>query len=158
MEILTVVHDSWVPILHVILFLMSYFCRYSNTISFSEEDPSYAAFHDEEWGVPIHDDKYVMREFTYISFPICQSWSIYLPFFTCSKLFELLSLSVALAELTWPTILSKRNIFRYISISTLCYISLLIAIYFRNSIYVNIFLSVNLLQGSLLEFWSNIRF
>ncbi|CAO2813548.1 unnamed protein product [Amaranthus hypochondriacus] len=48
-------------------------------------DPSYAAFHDEEWGVPIHDD---------------------------NKLFELLSLSVALAELTWPTILSKRNIFR----------------------------------------------
>jgi len=21
-------------------------------------DPSYAAFHDEEWGVPVHDDKY----------------------------------------------------------------------------------------------------
>lgn len=49
------------------------------------EDPSYAAFHDEEWGVPVHDD---------------------------CKLFELLSLSVALAELTWPTILSKRSIFR----------------------------------------------
>ncbi|XP_077222922.1 uncharacterized protein LOC143856556 [Tasmannia lanceolata] len=48
-------------------------------------DPSYAAFHDEEWGVPVHDDK---------------------------KLFELLVLSGALAELTWPTILSKRHIFR----------------------------------------------
>lgn len=48
-------------------------------------DPSYAAFHDEEWGVPIHDD---------------------------NKLFELLSFCVALAELTWPTILNKRNIFR----------------------------------------------
>uniref|UniRef100_A0A0A9DFM8 DNA-3-methyladenine glycosylase I n=1 Tax=Arundo donax TaxID=35708 RepID=A0A0A9DFM8_ARUDO len=48
-------------------------------------DPCYAAFHDEEWGVPVHDDK---------------------------KLFELLVLSGALAELTWPTILSKRPIFR----------------------------------------------
>ncbi|KAM3269016.1 putative GMP synthase [Capsicum chacoense] len=48
-------------------------------------DPSYAAFHDEEWGVPVHDDK---------------------------KLFELLSLCTALAELSWPAILSKRHLFR----------------------------------------------
>lgn len=48
-------------------------------------DPSYATFHDEEWGVPVNDDK---------------------------KLFELLSLSGALAELTWPLILNKRHIFR----------------------------------------------
>lgn len=48
-------------------------------------DPCYAAFHDKEWGVPVHDDK---------------------------GLFELLVLSGALAELTWPTILSKRHIFR----------------------------------------------
>ncbi|KAM0883410.1 hypothetical protein ACQ4PT_031643 [Festuca glaucescens] len=48
-------------------------------------DPCYVAFHDEEWGVPVHDDK---------------------------KLFELLVLSGALAELTWPTILNKRSIFR----------------------------------------------
>ncbi|KAL6903653.1 hypothetical protein ACP4OV_004466 [Aristida adscensionis] len=48
-------------------------------------DPCYAAFHDEEWGVPVHDDK---------------------------KLFELLVLSGALAELTWPAILNKRSIFR----------------------------------------------
>lgn len=48
-------------------------------------DPSYANFHDEEWGVPLHDD---------------------------DKLFELLSLAVALAELTWPTILNRRNLFR----------------------------------------------
>ncbi|KNA24710.1 hypothetical protein SOVF_012880 isoform A [Spinacia oleracea] len=48
-------------------------------------DPSYATFHDEEWGVPVHDD---------------------------NKLFELLSLSVALAELAWPTIMIKRNTFR----------------------------------------------
>ncbi|XVF74854.1 hypothetical protein PTKIN_Ptkin13bG0144200 [Pterospermum kingtungense] len=40
---------------------------------------------NSEWGVPVHDDK---------------------------KLFELLSLSGALAELTWPTILSKRHMFR----------------------------------------------
>ncbi|KAL8153291.1 hypothetical protein V2J09_011051 [Rumex salicifolius] len=45
----------------------------------------YATFHDEEWGVPVHDDR---------------------------KLFELLSLSGALAELTWPVILNKRAIFR----------------------------------------------
>ncbi|KAH7546176.1 uncharacterized protein LOC107426861 [Ziziphus jujuba] len=48
-------------------------------------DPCYAAFHDEEWGVPVHDDK---------------------------KLFELLVLSGALSELAWPAILSKRHIFR----------------------------------------------
>ncbi|CAN6459288.1 unnamed protein product [Victoria cruziana] len=48
-------------------------------------DPCYVTFHDEEWGIPVHDDK---------------------------KLFELLSLSGALAELTWPAILSKRHIFR----------------------------------------------
>ncbi|XVE97469.1 hypothetical protein REPUB_Repub03eG0022400 [Reevesia pubescens] len=48
-------------------------------------DPSYVAFHDEEWGVPVHDDR---------------------------KLFELLVLSGALSELTWPAILSKRHIFR----------------------------------------------
>lgn len=48
-------------------------------------DPCYVAFHDEEWGVPVYDDK---------------------------KLFELLSLSTALAELTWPVILSRRHLFR----------------------------------------------
>uniref|UniRef100_A0A7C9B0M1 DNA-3-methyladenine glycosylase I n=1 Tax=Opuntia streptacantha TaxID=393608 RepID=A0A7C9B0M1_OPUST len=48
-------------------------------------DPLHANFHDEEWGVPVHDD---------------------------NKLFELLSLAVALAELTWPNILNKRNLFR----------------------------------------------
>ncbi|KAL6317968.1 hypothetical protein AAG906_031017 [Vitis piasezkii] len=48
-------------------------------------DPLYTSFHDEEWGVPVHDDK---------------------------KLFELLVLSQALAELSWPTILNKRDIFR----------------------------------------------
>lgn len=50
----------------------------------SNADPTYAAFHDEEWGLPVHDDK---------------------------KLFELLSFATALAELTWPVILSKRHTF-----------------------------------------------
>ncbi|EFH64067.1 hypothetical protein ARALYDRAFT_477160 [Arabidopsis lyrata subsp. lyrata] len=45
----------------------------------------YIAFHDTEWGVPVHDDK---------------------------RLFELLSLSGALAELSWKDILSKRQLFR----------------------------------------------
>ncbi|CAL0325628.1 unnamed protein product [Lupinus luteus] len=48
-------------------------------------EPCYATFHDEEWGVPVHDDK---------------------------KLFEHLVLSSALSELTWPAILCKRHIFR----------------------------------------------
>ncbi|XVF63913.1 hypothetical protein PTKIN_Ptkin09bG0124600 [Pterospermum kingtungense] len=48
-------------------------------------DPLYTSFHDEEWGVPVHDDR---------------------------KLFELLVLSQALAELSWQTILNKRDMFR----------------------------------------------
>uniref|UniRef100_A0A0D9VQT2 Uncharacterized protein n=1 Tax=Leersia perrieri TaxID=77586 RepID=A0A0D9VQT2_9ORYZ len=48
----------------------------------ANSEPLYVAFHDEEWGVPVHEDQ---------------------------KLFELLTLSQALAELTWPTILNKRE-------------------------------------------------
>ncbi|KAL1217536.1 hypothetical protein V5N11_004704 [Cardamine amara subsp. amara] len=48
-------------------------------------DPCYIVFHDEEWGVPVHDDK---------------------------RLFELLVLSGALAEHSWPTILNNRQAFR----------------------------------------------
>ncbi|KAH9692848.1 DNA glycosylase superfamily protein [Citrus sinensis] len=48
-------------------------------------DPLYISFHDEEWGVPVYDDR---------------------------KLFELLVFSQALAELSWPAILSRRDIFR----------------------------------------------
>ncbi|KVI06570.1 uncharacterized protein LOC112510153 [Cynara cardunculus var. scolymus] len=48
-------------------------------------DPLYVSFHDEEWGVPVHED---------------------------GKLFELLVLSQASAELTWPEILYKRDKFR----------------------------------------------
>ncbi|GFQ05309.1 DNA-3-methyladenine glycosylase 1 [Phtheirospermum japonicum] len=55
------------------------------SLGVSQPHSLYAAFHDEEWGLPVHDDK---------------------------KLFELLSFSTALAELTWPVILSKRPIFR----------------------------------------------
>ncbi|KAE9609403.1 putative DNA-3-methyladenine glycosylase I [Lupinus albus] len=49
-------------------------------------DPLYAAFHDEEWGVPAYEDD--------------------------RKLFELLVFSQALAEHTWPAILNQRDTFR----------------------------------------------
>ncbi|XWS09013.1 hypothetical protein CRYUN_Cryun40dG0049100 [Craigia yunnanensis] len=48
-------------------------------------DPIYVAYHDEEWGVPIHDD---------------------------SKLFELLILSGAQVGSDWTSILKKRQDFR----------------------------------------------
>ncbi|WCJ35287.1 DNA glycosylase superfamily protein [Euphorbia peplus] len=48
-------------------------------------DPLYASFHDEEWGIPVHDDR---------------------------KLFELLVFSQALAEMSWPAILQLRDVFR----------------------------------------------
>ncbi|KAM0930460.1 hypothetical protein ACQ4PT_001133 [Festuca glaucescens] len=50
-------------------------------------DPYYVTFHDEEWGVPVHDDR---------------------------RLFELLVLSGALAELSWSEILKGRQNFREI--------------------------------------------
>jgi DNA-3-methyladenine glycosylase I len=49
------------------------------------EDPLYRAYHDEEWGVPVHDDQ---------------------------KLFEFLTLESAQAGLSWITILRKRESFR----------------------------------------------
>ncbi|CAL9760321.1 unnamed protein product [Musa acuminata subsp. burmannicoides] len=48
-------------------------------------EPLYVSFHDEEWGLPVYDDQ---------------------------NLFELLSLSAALSEFSWPTILNKREKFR----------------------------------------------
>ena len=48
-------------------------------------DPLYLAYHDEEWGVPVHDDR---------------------------KLFEMLILEGAQAGLSWITILKKRDSFR----------------------------------------------
>lgn len=48
-------------------------------------DPLYVAYHDEEWGVPIHDDR---------------------------RLFEFLILEGAQAGLSWLTILRKRQAYR----------------------------------------------
>lgn len=48
-------------------------------------DPNYIAYHDLEWGVPLHEDR---------------------------KLFELLSLEGAQAGLSWITILRKREAYR----------------------------------------------
>jgi DNA-3-methyladenine glycosylase I len=52
---------------------------------FGEGDPLMAAYHDEEWGVPVHDDK---------------------------QLFEKLILDCFQAGLSWRIILSKRKHFR----------------------------------------------
>src|SRR5690348_18231973 len=54
-------------------------CAWSGT------DPSYIAYHDEEWGVPVHDDR---------------------------MLFEFLVLEGAQAGLSWSTILRKRDAYR----------------------------------------------
>jgi DNA-3-methyladenine glycosylase I len=48
-------------------------------------DPLYIAYHDDEWGVPVHDDR---------------------------KLFEMLNLEGAQAGLSWITILRKRANYR----------------------------------------------
>jgi DNA-3-methyladenine glycosylase I len=50
-----------------------------------EADPAYLAYHDEEWGVPSHDDRH---------------------------LFEMLTLEGAQAGLSWATILHKREGYR----------------------------------------------
>src|SRR5439155_4352018 len=50
-----------------------------------QNDPLYLAYHDEEWGVPSHDDRH---------------------------LFELLTLEGAQAGLSWATILRKREGYR----------------------------------------------
>jgi DNA-3-methyladenine glycosylase I len=49
------------------------------------DDPRYLAYHDEEWGVPVHDDVH---------------------------LFEMLTLEGAQAGLSWATILRKREGYR----------------------------------------------
>ena len=53
--------------------------------AWSGHDPLYIAYHDEEWGVPVHDD---------------------------IKLFEMLVLDGAQAGLSWLTILRKREHYR----------------------------------------------
>jgi DNA-3-methyladenine glycosylase I len=50
-----------------------------------EDDPLYVAYHDDEWGVPVHDER---------------------------LLFELLNLEGAQAGLSWSTILRKREGYR----------------------------------------------
>ena len=52
---------------------------------FGDNNPVYAQYHDEEWGVPVHDDR---------------------------MLFEFLILEGAQAGLSWETILKKRNNYR----------------------------------------------
>ena len=49
------------------------------------DDPPYVAYHDQEWGVPVHDDR---------------------------RLFEFLILEGAQAGLSWSTILRKRDGYR----------------------------------------------
>jgi DNA-3-methyladenine glycosylase I len=51
----------------------------------SLDDPLYRRYHDEEWGVPVHDDR---------------------------KLFEFLILEGAQAGLSWATVLKKRENYR----------------------------------------------
>jgi len=53
--------------------------------SWCGDDPLYVAYHDEEWGVPLHDDR---------------------------RLFEMLILEGAQAGLSWITILRKREAYR----------------------------------------------
>ena len=53
--------------------------------SWAGTDPLYSRYHDEEWGVPVHDDR---------------------------KLFEMLILEGAQAGLSWITILRKRPAYR----------------------------------------------
>lgn len=53
--------------------------------AWAEADPLSARYHDEEWGVPVHDDRH---------------------------LFEMLTLEGAQAGLSWSTILKKRDAYR----------------------------------------------
>ena len=56
-----------------------------NRCSWCGDDPLYVAYHDKEWGVPLHDDQ---------------------------QLFEFLILEGAQAGLSWLTILKKRDAYR----------------------------------------------
>lgn len=56
-----------------------------NRCSWCSSDPLYLAYHDDEWGVPVHDDQ---------------------------RLFEMLILEGAQAGLSWLTILKKRENYR----------------------------------------------
>ena len=56
-----------------------------NRCTWCGDDPLYVAYHDDEWGVPLHDDR---------------------------RLFEMLILEGAQAGLSWLTILKKRENYR----------------------------------------------
>ncbi|HEY6139442.1 MAG TPA: DNA-3-methyladenine glycosylase I [Thermoanaerobaculia bacterium] len=56
-----------------------------NRCAWAGADPLYVAYHDQEWGVPVHDDR---------------------------RLFEFLVLEGAQAGLSWITILRKRDAYR----------------------------------------------
>jgi DNA-3-methyladenine glycosylase I len=56
-----------------------------NRCEWSGSDPVYVAYHDDDWGVPVHDDR---------------------------RLFEMLILEGAQAGLSWLTILKKRENYR----------------------------------------------
>src|SRR2546423_8865697 len=59
--------------------------RTKTRCSWAGDDPLSVAYHDDEWGVPVHDDR---------------------------KLFEFLLLEGAQAGLSWSTILKKRENYR----------------------------------------------
>ena len=59
--------------------------RYIKRCAWCGTDPLYVRYHDEEWGVPLHDDR---------------------------RLFEMLILEGAQAGLSWITILRKRPAYR----------------------------------------------
>lgn len=60
-------------------------CRSPHRCPWAGSDPLYTAYHDHEWGVPLHDD---------------------------TRLFEMLILEGAQAGLSWLTILRKRENYR----------------------------------------------
>jgi DNA-3-methyladenine glycosylase I len=59
--------------------------RIKTRCGWAESDPLYVRYHDEEWGVPVHDDR---------------------------RLFEFLILEGAQAGLSWLTVLRKRENYR----------------------------------------------
>ena len=84
---------------------------------FHVKDQSCIAFHNEEWGVPVHDDKYVMIYLLLIIFDLSgRCYLFIINALICQtaymKISELLSLPVVLPELSWKYIRFKRQSFR----------------------------------------------
>jgi DNA-3-methyladenine glycosylase I len=69
----------------VFIFLKTRKVNMKTRCAWANSDPLYQLYHDEEWGVPVHDDR---------------------------KLFEMLILEGAQAGLSWITILHKRENYR----------------------------------------------